>query len=139
MAVATGGLYMMVDGGGKIAGGLTLAGASATLAGPTGGFTSPGISAGFTIAGAGAIEGAAGYVLFSNASDNYKNQKGRVQDGKTNPKKAAREVTKEKRGIQPASEKYAKYKAKELEKNIGKDARGEAHDKKECHQDRTKS
>jgi RHS repeat-associated protein len=138
MAAATAGLYMMVDGGGKLAGGLTLAGASATLAGPTGGFTSPGIGAGLTIAGAGAIEGTAGYALFSKSSDNYKNQKGRVQNGNTNPKKAAREAAKEKREIQPASEKYAKYKAKELEKNKGKDARREAHDKKEGLQDRTK-
>jgi RHS repeat-associated protein len=48
-----------------------------------------------------------------------------------NPKKAAREAAAEKRAKQPASEKYAKDKAKKLEKTKGKDARREAHDKKE--------
>ena len=50
---------------------------------------------------------------------------------KVNPKKKAREEGKKKRDAQPASEDYAKYKAKELEKKKGKDARREAHDKKE--------
>jgi hypothetical protein len=48
-----------------------------------------------------------------------------------NPKKAAREAGAEKRATQPASEKYTKDKAKKLEKTKGKDARREAHDKKE--------
>jgi len=49
---------------------------------------------------------------------------------KVNPKKQAREAAKEKRDQQPASEDYAKYKAKEQEKKKGKDARRRAHDKK---------
>ncbi len=50
---------------------------------------------------------------------------------KLNPKKKAREEAKQKRDQQPASEDYAKYKAKELEKIQGKDARRRAHDAKD--------
>ena len=50
---------------------------------------------------------------------------------KTNPKKEARQKAKEKRDKQPASEQYVKYKAKELQKKLGKDARRNAHDQKE--------
>lgn len=47
-------------------------------------------------------------------------------------KREAREAGKKKREEQPASEDYVKkYKAKELEKNKGKDARRQAHDKKQ--------
>lgn len=48
-----------------------------------------------------------------------------------NPKKLARQQTNEIRDKQPASERYAKNKAKELEKKEGKDARRKAHDAKE--------
>jgi hypothetical protein len=50
---------------------------------------------------------------------------------KINPKKQAREEAKKKREEQPASENYAKHKAKQKEKAEGKDARRESHDKKE--------
>ena len=50
---------------------------------------------------------------------------------KTNPKKEARQKAKEKRDKLPASEQYVKYKAKELQKKLGKDARRNAHDQKE--------
>lgn len=50
---------------------------------------------------------------------------------KMNPKKVAREAAKKKRNQQPASENYAKFKARKLEKAKGKDARRKAHDKKE--------
>jgi uncharacterized protein RhaS with RHS repeats len=45
-------------------------------------------------------------------------------------KKEARQKAKEKKEQQPASEDYVKYKARELEKSKGKDARRKAHDKK---------
>ncbi len=58
---------------------------------------------------------------------------------KINPKKEAREKAKQERENQPASEKYVKDAAKKLEKNKGKDARREAHDKKKPgEKDRTK-
>jgi len=60
-------------------------------------------------------------------------------DEQVNPKKQAREEAKQKRDQQPASEDYAKHKAKQLEKTDGKDARRKAHDAKESGTpDRTK-
>ena len=50
---------------------------------------------------------------------------------KNSAKKEARKAGKEKRNNQPASEKYVKKKAKDLEKNVGKDARRNAHDSKD--------
>ncbi len=52
-------------------------------------------------------------------------------DERVNPKKQAREEAKQKRDQQPASEDYAKHKAKQLEKTDGKNARRKAHDAKE--------
>ena len=46
-------------------------------------------------------------------------------------KKKLDKKAKEKRDKQPASEQYVKYKAKELQKKLGKDARRNAHDQKE--------
>jgi hypothetical protein len=77
---ATAGLYLMVDGGGKAAGGLTLAGGAALLAGPSGGLSSPAVGAGLIIAGEGALEGVAGYALFAKGTENFKNQKGRATE-----------------------------------------------------------
>jgi hypothetical protein len=59
---------------------------------------------------------------------------------KANPKKEAREAARDKKAQQPASEAYTKYKARELEKSEGKDARRRAHDAKEKgEKDRSKS
>jgi hypothetical protein len=55
---------------------------------------------------------------------------GAIEILESNPKKEAREKGKEIRDSQPASEDYAKWKAKSLEKRQGKEARRVAHDKK---------
>ncbi|GAB6010284.1 RHS repeat domain-containing protein [Dysgonomonas reticulitermitis] len=78
----------------------------------------------------------------TSGANSLSSQKGRVSETSSNgnssssekpinPKKAAREAGKEQRANQPASEDYAKYKAKELEKNKGKDARRGGHDAKD--------
>jgi hypothetical protein len=78
-----------------------------------------------------------GKVVARKALNDIKDSVKNVKDGtktatkSVNPKKVAREAGAEKRAKQPASENYAKDKAKKLEKTKGKAARREAHDKKE--------
>jgi RHS repeat-associated protein len=55
---------------------------------------------------------------------------GLVDEFAKSSKRVAREQGKAARDSQPASEDYAKWKAKSTEKKFGKDARREAHDKK---------
>ena len=50
---------------------------------------------------------------------------------KTNSQKEDRQKGKDKRAKQPASEQYVKFKAKKSQKMRGRDARRDAHDKKE--------
>jgi RHS repeat-associated protein len=121
----------MIDGGSAVA-----AGGAAVLVG-TAGTTAPVSGSAAVIGTAFAVEGV---ILGTAGANNLASQKGRVNaEGKTNPKREAREKATENRNQQPASEDYAKYKAKELEKSKGKDARREAHDKKESGTgDRTK-
>ena len=101
----------------EIAAGIVIDAGGGVLEVGTAGFATP-IVVPIEVVGTAVIvhgAGLAGYVLMS----------------KTNPKKEARENAKEKREQQPAPEKYAKDKAKDLEKREGKDARRDAHDKKE--------
>jgi RHS repeat-associated protein len=124
------------------------AGASATGVGAVAGV--PTIVVGGTITATGAVEIAAGAMFMINGPNNmaagydYGRTDNSTPSKKVNPKKAAREKAKAKRDQQPASEDYAKYKAKEIEKTGGKEARRAAHDKKEVkrvngrRQDRTK-
>lgn len=80
-------------------------------------------------------------MIMANAAVNKSNgyNYGEKSNEKINPKKAARKRGKEMRNNQPASEEYAKYRAKELEKAQGKNARRRAHDAKDkIGKDRTK-
>lgn len=71
----------------------------------------------------------------SNSKKEEKTKTEATQEKKTNPKKEAREKGKkesqEKNDSQPDTEKRTNEKAKELEKARGKDARREAHNKKD--------
>ena len=133
-------------GDGLIATGTGVAATAATVtvatAGASGEVTVPLTAAGKTAALAGLGMKAVGVALMGNSGKNAAKgyEYGNSQPKKTNPKKEARERGKEKRANQPASEDYAKYKAKRLEGKSGKDARREAHDAKDTGgRDRTKS
>lgn len=115
-------------------------GTALTLAGGTAALTVIGAPEGAAIATTGGITiagsklmAAGGTMIMANAAVNKSNgyNYGEKSNKKVNPKKAARIQGKEKRKNQPASEEYAKYKAKELEKVKGKDARRRAHDAKD--------
>ncbi|MCH6202168.1 RHS repeat-associated core domain-containing protein [Aquiflexum sp. LQ15W] len=132
-----GDIYSIAMGVGMIDGGSATAAGGAAVMMASGGTAT--LATALPIAG-GLLVAAEGYVLGASGANSIINQKGRVNaEGRTNPKREAREKAKENRNEQPASEDYAKYKAKELEKSKGKDARREAHDKKESGAgDRTK-
>jgi RHS repeat-associated protein len=121
----------------SVAGGLfeTAAGGTATIGGVAVSGTGAGAVVGVPVAAGGLVVAAHGVSTAKNGVDNLLKSDGKKQ----NPKREAREQAKEKRDQQPASEDYAKHKAKELEKSKGKDARREAHDKKKSGSgDRTK-
>ena len=138
------GAYLKVDGRANIVGGTEVVVASVTLEVGSGGVATlvagPGAAVGATMMAKGGIEVVVGTPLLANGSDNFKNQKGRVnEDGKkNNPKKEAREQAREKRDNQPASEKRASDSQRDLTKREGRDASRKAHDvKKKGEPDRT--
>jgi len=129
-SIALGGA-MIMGGGEQIKNGTALAGASLAVELESGGTSSvPAIGGGGLIL-SGTLNIGLGMILEAQGTKNLKDQKGQLSENKVNPKKEARELAKEKRDQQPASEDYAKYKAKEIEKAKGKDARREAHDAKD--------
>ena len=83
------------------------------------------------------LKAASDLIIGTDLNDPKKKAAGNAK--KKYSKKDAKAAGKKKREEQPASEGYAKHKAKELEKDQGKDARRRAHDKKESGApDRTK-
>lgn len=142
-AAVVAGAGMLIGGELGVGSGMTL-----TLAGGTAALTVVGAPEGAAIAATGGITiaggkliAAGGTMIMANAAVNKSNgyNYGEKSNEKINPKKAARKRGKEMRNNQPASEEYAKYRAKELEKAQGKNARRRAHDAKDkIGKDRTK-
>lgn len=86
------------------------------------------------VAAAGGIAALHGTIASAHGAYSLMTQQGRLDEtGNKKPysKKEARELGRQKRESQPASEEKAKWKARELEKSKGKDARRAAHDMKE--------
>jgi RHS repeat-associated protein len=137
MGLDAGDIYSIAMGAAMVDGGSAAAAGGTAVTVGSGGVLG---EVGVPVAAVGVGVAAEGAILAVSGYNNLANQKGRVNaEGKSNPKREAREKAKENRNQQPASEDYAKYKAKELEKSKGKDARREAHDKKESGTgDRTK-
>ena len=112
-------------------------GAGAAVAGVLAAPETGGLS--LSVTAEGAAVATHGVVATTKAASSLSSQKDRVSQANssrgseksTNPKKEAREAGKEKRDNQPASEQRAKWKAKELEKAEGPDARRQAHDAKD--------
>jgi hypothetical protein len=125
------GASMIYGGGEQIKYGTAIASSSLAVEFETGGTSTVPAIGGAGMIVSGTLNVAMGLVLEAQGTKNLKDQKGRLPENKGNPKKEARERAKEIRDQQPDSENYANYKAKELEKAKGKDARRKAHDAKD--------